>query len=68
MASRAPFPDSSASDPSGLKIRSDATKPGPSVSERSRTPSAPTPVCGSQIRRTRSSVSEKGSARSSKIA
>ena len=30
IASRAPLPDSSASDPSGLKIRSRATNPGSS--------------------------------------
>ncbi len=43
IASRAPFPDSSASDPSGLKIRSEATKAGSSLRESSSTPSAPIP-------------------------
>ena len=54
IASRAPLPESSASEPSGLKIRSDATKPGSSVRLSSSTPSAPGPECGSQSRRTRS--------------
>ena len=44
IASRAPLPDSSASEPSGLKIRSRATKPGSSGGASSSTPSAPTPV------------------------
>ena len=37
-------PDSPASEPSGLKIRSRATKPGSSGAPSSRTPSDPTPV------------------------
>ena len=44
IASRAPLPDSSASDPSGLKMRSRATKPGASAGASSSTPSAPGPV------------------------
>ena len=67
-ASRTPLPDSSASEPSGLKIRSDATKPGSSVRESSRIPSAPSPVCGAQTARTRSGVSSNGSSASSRIA
>ena len=47
IASRAPLPDSSASLPSGLKIRSRATKPGSSGGLSRRTPSAPGPKCGS---------------------
>ena len=43
IASRAPLPDSSASEPSGLKIRRRATKPGSSGGESSSTPSAPRP-------------------------
>ena len=43
-ASRTPLPDSSASEPSGLKIRTSATKPRSSVSRSSRMPSDPTPV------------------------
>ena len=64
-ASRAPLPDSSASEPSGLKIRSDATKPRSSVSESSRMPSEPTPECGAQIRWMRAGVSGNGRSRSS---
>ena len=53
-ASRTPLPDSSASEPSGLKIRSSATNPGSSVSRiSSSTPSEPIPVCGAQSARTR---------------
>ena len=40
-ASRTPLPDSSASEPSGLKILSAATKPRSSVRESSRIPSEP---------------------------
>ena len=54
IASRAPLPDSSASDPSGLKIRRCATKPRFSGCESSRSPSEPTPLWGAQIRRIRS--------------
>jgi hypothetical protein len=61
MASRAPLPESSASDPSGLKIRSRATNPGSSGALSSRTPSEPTPRCGSQMRRTTPGVSANGS-------
>ena len=50
-ASRTPLPDSSASEPSGLKIRSAATMPRSSVSDSSRIPSAPTPVWKAQKRR-----------------
>ena len=52
IASRAPLPDSSASEPSGLKIRSRATKPGASGGESSSTPSAPGPAWRSHSRRT----------------
>ena len=52
IASRAPLPDSSASDPSGLKMRRRATKPGASGGESSSTPSAPGPVWRSHNRRT----------------
>ena len=50
-ASRTPLPDSSASEPSGLKIRSARRSPRSSVRESSSTPSAPTPVCGAQSAR-----------------
>ena len=60
-ASRAPLPDSSASEPSGLKIRSRATNPGASAGESSSTPSAPGPVWRSQSRRTAAAVSGKES-------
>ena len=57
---RAPrCPDSSASDPSGLKIRRRATYPACSGSDRSRIPSAPTPVCGAQIARIRARASAR---------
>ena len=68
-ASRTPLPDSSASDPSGLKIRSvghEAALLG--RRDSSSTPSAPTPVCGAQSARTRSGVSSNGSCASSTIA
>ncbi len=64
-ASRAPLPDSPASEPSGLKIRRRATKPGASGSESSRMPSDPTPVWTSQMRSMRAAVSSNGSVRSS---
>ena len=67
MASRAPLPESSASDPSGLKIRSSPTSSGSSLRDSSSTPSDPTPKCGSQIRRTRASVSSQGSPSDSTI-
>ena len=67
-ASRTPLPDSSASEPSGLKIRSAATNPRSSVRDSSRMPSEPTPVCGAQKARIRSGVSSNGSASSSTIA
>ena len=66
-ASRAPLPDSSASEPSGLKIRSRATNPGSVGSLSSRMPSEPMPVCASQMRAMRGGVSSNGSARSSKM-
>ena len=66
-ASRAPLPDTSASDPSGLKIRSRATEPSCSGGESSRIPSAPTPVCGAQIARMRPGVSANGSESASTI-
>ena len=59
IASRAPLPDSSASDPSGLKIRSRATNPGASGGDSSSTPSAPGPVWRSHNRRTAAGVSGK---------
>ena len=59
-ASRAPLPDSSASDPSGLKMRNAATKPGSSVAESSSTPSEPMPVWGAHSLATRGGVSSKG--------
>ena len=61
IASRAPLPDSSASLPSGLKIRSRATKPGSSGWVRSRTPSAPGPKCGSHSFLTCAGVSSASS-------
>ena len=66
-ASRAPFPESSASEPSGLKIRSSATYSGSSTGASSRIPSEPTPKCGSQIRLIRAGVSSQGSAAASTI-
>ena len=66
-ASRAPLPDSPDSEPSGLKIRSRATKPGSSGSDSSRIPSEPTPVWTSQMRSMRCGVSSNGSACSSKM-
>ena len=64
-ASRAPLPDSSASEPSGLKMRNDATNPRSAVSDSNRMPSEPIPVCGAQIRCTRHGVSGNGSSLSS---
>ena len=61
IASRAPLPDSSASLPSGLKIRRRATKPGSSGCLSTRTPSAPGPKCGSQSFRTWFGVSSTSS-------
>ncbi len=51
IASRAPLPDSSASEPSGLKMRRWATKPRFSGCESSSRPSDPSPLCGAQMRR-----------------
>jgi hypothetical protein len=65
MASRAPLPDSSASEPSGLKIRSRATKPRSSGFDRSSTPSEWTPICAEHKSAMRSGVSSKGSSASS---
>ena len=62
IASRAPLPDRPDSEPSGLKMRSAATNSGSAERSRSRTPSAPTPVCGSHRRRTRCGVRANGSA------
>jgi hypothetical protein len=67
IASRAPLPESSASEPSGLKIRRLATNPGSSAADSSRIPSEATPVCAAHRRLTRSGVSSNGSVRSSKI-
>ncbi len=62
-ASRAPLPESSASEPSGLKMRSSATwAPGSAGGESSSTPSEWTPKWGLQSAATRSAVSSKGSA------
>ena len=66
-ASRAPLPDSPDSEPSGLKMRRRATKPGSSDSDNSRMPSEPMPVWTSQMRSIRAAVSANGSARSSKM-
>ena len=63
IASRAPLPDSSASEPSGLKIRSRATKPGSSAGASSSTPSAPTPRWRSHSAPHALGVSSNGSAR-----
>ena len=60
IASRAPLPESSASDPSGLKICSRATNPRDPGGERSSSPSEPRPLCGAHMRRTRSGVSSNG--------
>ncbi len=59
IASRAPLPESSASEPSGLKIRNVAIVPSAPAggSESSRMPSAATPVWGAQIVRIRPAVS-----------
>jgi hypothetical protein len=57
IAWRAPLPDSSASEPSGLKIRSRATKPGAPAGDSSRTPSAPGPEWRSHSRCTTAAVS-----------
>jgi len=65
IASRAPLPDSSASEPSGLKIFSDATKPACVGGDSSRIPSAKTPKWPAQIARTRAGVSSNGNARCS---
>ena len=52
---RRPLPLFSASEPSGLKIRSAArAPPGGEGLTSSKIPSAPIPKCRSQIRRTRS--------------
>ena len=67
IASRAPLPDSSASDPSGLKICRRATNPRCSGCDSSSSPSEPMPLCGAQIRRTRSGVSSNGSSSRSTI-
>ena len=54
IASRAPLPDSSASEPSGLKIRRRGDEAGLVGARRAAARRrAPTPVCGSQSRRTR---------------
>ena len=66
-ASRAPLPDRPDSEPSGLKIRRRATKPGSSGSDNSRMPSEPTPVWTSQMRSMRSGFSGHGSDASSKM-
>ena len=60
-ASRAPLPDSSASDPSGLKIRRRATKRSSPGGDSSSTPSEWQPRWAAHMRRTRSGVSSNGS-------
>jgi hypothetical protein len=60
IASRAPFPDSSASDPSGLKIRRLATKPRSVGSDSSRMPSEPMPEWRAHSARIRAGVSSHG--------
>ena len=67
IASRAPFPESSASEPSGLKTRMLATNPGSSGAEISRMPSEAIPVCAAQSLRIRPGVSSNGIVRSSRI-
>ncbi len=67
IASRAPLPDSSASLPSGLKMRRLATNPRSVGGDSSSTPSAPTPKCGSHSRLTRPGLSGTGSASRSTI-
>jgi hypothetical protein len=59
-ASRAPLPESSASEPSGLKMRNRATKPGASAGPSSSTPSPPGPAWRSHSRRTAAGVSGNG--------
>ena len=59
------MPDSSASDPSGLKIRSEATIPGSVVRFSNRMPSAPTPVWNAQMASIRAAVRSNGSASAS---
>jgi hypothetical protein len=61
------LPDSPASEPSGLKIRSRATKPGSSGSQSSRIPSDPTPVWTSQMRWMRGGLSSNGRPGASKM-
>ena len=67
-ASRTPLPDSSASEPSGLKILRSATKPRSVGWESSRMPSEPIPVWGAQSASIRLGVSSNGSALSSTMA
>ena len=67
-ASRTPLPDSSASEPSGLKMRRSATKALSEGSSSSSTPSLPTPVWGAHSARTRAGVSSMPSSRCSTIA
>ena len=67
IASRAPLPDSSASDPSGLKMRRLATNPRCSDFDSSRMPSEPSPLCGAHSMRMRAGVSSHGSSSCSTI-
>jgi hypothetical protein len=60
IASRAPLPDSSASDPSGLKMRRLATNPRCAGSDSSRIPSEPMPEWGAHRARIRAGVSSQG--------
>ena len=67
-ASRTPLPDSSASEPSGLKMRSRATSSRSPPSDRTNRPSEPIPVCGAQSALIRPGVSANASSSSSTIA
>ncbi len=67
IASRAPLPDSSASEPSGLKMRRSATCAGSAGADSSSTPSANTPKWPSHSLRTRAGVSSNGSSSRSTI-
>src|SRR5215213_497905 len=60
-AMRAPFPESSAVEPSGFQTRTSAC--APSTATISSTPSEPMPASGSQSSRTRSGVSASSSTR-----
>ena len=63
IASRAPLPDSSASEPSGLKIVSRATKPGSSGARQQQDPVGEDAEVAGADARTRAGVSANGSSR-----